>query len=81
MFQLVHTRDTSDTCQIYADLYSKLLGIRTIEGTSFGATFDHMGGMGYDAQYYGYMVTFSRNLQPFENQTSGYQKHLNTRYI
>jgi thimet oligopeptidase len=52
--QKIHTRGKADTMQIFADTYKNILGVETVQGTNMPANFAHM--VGYDAQYYGYMV-------------------------
>ena len=44
----------ADTRKIFADTYKEIIGIDTIENTNMPANFGHM--IGYDAQYYGYLV-------------------------
>jgi hypothetical protein len=36
-----------------------VLGVKAIEGTNFAASFDHMAMLGYDANYYAYLVSIS----------------------
>jgi len=53
--QAIHTRPESDTAKLFGDFFYNILGIETIEGTNMAARFSHM--VGYDAQYYGYLVS------------------------
>ena len=52
--QRAHTRERADTQKLFSDTYASILGIRPIEGTNMTAAWGHM--VGYDAQYYGYLV-------------------------
>jgi len=45
--------DKVSIADLAADTYKEFLGVDTIPGTNFAATFGHL--VGYDAQYYGYM--------------------------
>jgi Zn-dependent oligopeptidase len=41
-----------------------VMGIKAIEGTNYAASFDHIAILGYDANYYGYLVLLkSRNRE------------------
>ncbi len=53
--QEAHTRGATDTQQLFSDTYDAVLGIRPIPGTNMTASWGHM--VGYDAQYYGYLVS------------------------
>ena len=53
--QRVHSQNSADTAKEFSDIYSEILGIRAIPGTNMTASWDHM--CGYDAQYYGYLVS------------------------
>ena len=46
----------ADTQKIFSDAYKEIIGIDTIQNTNMPANFGHM--VGYDAQYYGYLVSF-----------------------
>ena len=52
--QKIHTRGKADTMAIFKETYEEILGVSPIPGTNMPANFGHM--VGYDAQYYGYMV-------------------------
>ena len=54
--QRIHTADKADTQQVYSDTYREIMGIEVPSGTNMPANFGHMAG-GYDAQYYGYLVS------------------------
>jgi len=43
-----------DSQKLFSDVYEEILGIVPIEGTNMTASWGHM--VGYDAQYYGYLV-------------------------
>ena len=45
----------ADTQKIFSDAYKEIIGIDTIQNTNMPANFGHM--VGYDAQYYGYLVS------------------------
>ena len=53
--QRVHSQSSADTAKVFSDTYSEILGIPAIPGTNMTASWGHM--CGYDAQYYGYMVS------------------------
>lgn len=50
----IHTVQKADTQEIFSQTYKDIIGIESIPDTSMPANFGHM--VGYDAQYYGYMV-------------------------
>ena len=52
--QRVHTRSSANTQQLFTDTYKEILGIEPIPDTNMTANWGHM--VGYDAQYYGYLV-------------------------
>ncbi len=52
--QSAHTRGQADSSALFADTYEEIVGIRPIPGTNMTASWSHM--VGYDAQYYGYLV-------------------------
>ena len=54
--QRIHTTGQADTTDIFSQTYMEILGIETIPGTNMPANFGHM--VGYDSQYYGYLVSF-----------------------
>ena len=54
--QRIHTTGQADTMDIFNKTYKEILGIETVPGTNMPANFGHM--VGYDSQYYGYMVSF-----------------------
>ena len=54
--QRIHTTGQANTMEVFASTYREILGIEPPEGTNMPANFGHMGG-GYDAQYYGYLVS------------------------
>ena len=54
--QKIHTTGEADTAEIFSSTYREILGIETPPGTNMPANFRHVGG-GYDAQYYGYLVS------------------------
>lgn len=56
----------ADTAAVFSQLSQKLLGILPTANTNMPASFGHLGG-GYDAQYYGYMVSL---LFHFPNSSS-----------
>ena len=61
----IHTTGQADTMDIFNKTYKEILGIETVPGTNMPANFGHM--VGYDAQYYGYLVSFAQceNLSIF----------------
>ena len=50
----------ADTAKVFADTYKEIIGIDTIANTNMPANFGHM--VGYDAQYYGYLVSTFNSL-------------------
>jgi len=46
----------ADTAAVFSALSEKLMGFPSTPGTNMPASFGHLAG-GYDAQYYGYMVS------------------------
>ena len=56
--QRIHTTGKADTAAIFSSTYKEILGIEPPSGTNMPANFGHMGG-GYDAQYYGYLVSWT----------------------
>ena len=55
--QRIHTTGKADTTKVFSETYNEILGVETPAGTNMPANFGHMAG-GYDAQYYGYLVSF-----------------------
>ena len=55
--QRIHTTGKADTTKVFSETYKEILGIETPAGTNMPANFGHMAG-GYDAQYYGYLVSY-----------------------
>ena len=55
--QRIHTTGKADTTKVFSDTYKEILGVETPAGTNMPANFGHMAG-GYDAQYYGYLVSY-----------------------
>lgn len=54
--QNIHTRGQADTKSLFAQTYLDIIGIEPIPNTNMPANFGHLAG-GYDAQYYGYLVS------------------------
>jgi thimet oligopeptidase len=61
--QRIHTTGKADTQAVFAQTYKDILGITPIPGTNMPASFGHM--VGYDAQYYGYLVRILLTFLPF----------------
>ena len=55
--QAIHTRGEADTKALFTQTYKDIMGIEPIPNTNMPANFGHLAG-GYDAQYYGYLVSF-----------------------
>ncbi len=53
--QMIHTTGKADTQAVFAQVYETVMGLRPIPGTNMPASWTHM--VGYDAQYYGYLVS------------------------
>lgn len=56
--QTIHTRGEADTKALFTQTYKNIMDIEPIPNTNMPANFGHLAG-GYDAQYYGYLVSFS----------------------
>lgn len=54
--QTIHTRGEADTKALFTQTYKDIMGIEPIPNTNMPANFGHLAG-GYDAQYYGYLVS------------------------
>lgn len=54
--QSIHTRGQADTKSLFAQTYRDIMDIEPIPNTNMPANFGHLAG-GYDAQYYGYLVS------------------------
>jgi len=67
--QKIHTTGKANTMEVFSETYKEILGIQTPEGTNMPANFGHMGG-GYDAQYYGYLVSFLKSMKTRETKSS-----------
>ena len=55
VLQTIHTRGEADTETLFRETYNRILGIEPIKDTNMPASWGHM--VGYDAQYYGYLVS------------------------
>ena len=67
--QRIHTTGQADTTDIFKQTYMDILGLETVPGTNMPANFGHM--VGYDSQYYGYLVSVTVSII-----ISRYQKHI-----
>lgn len=54
--QIIHTKGEADTKSLFAQTYRDIMDIEPIPNTNMPANFGHLAG-GYDAQYYGYLVS------------------------
>lgn len=52
----MHISSQANTRELYKQISGEYLQLMPQEGTNFAAHFGHLAG-GYDAQYYGYMVS------------------------
>ncbi|XP_002158573.3 thimet oligopeptidase isoform X1 [Hydra vulgaris] len=65
--QLIHTRPSANTADVFAEVSEKVLRISQTPGTNLSASFGHLAG-GYDAQYYGYMWSEVYSIDMFHSR-------------
>uniref|UniRef100_K1PNN9 Thimet oligopeptidase n=1 Tax=Magallana gigas TaxID=29159 RepID=K1PNN9_MAGGI len=59
--QTIHTQKKVDTAKLFSEISQEYLGFPSTEGTNMSASFGHLA-EGYDAQYYGYMTRFKKEV-------------------
>lgn len=62
--QTIHTRGSANTQELFSSIYKQILDVEPVPNTNMPASWGHM--VGYDAQYYGYLVRTSFQ-KAFEN--------------
>lgn len=68
--QTIHTRGQADTKALFAQTYRDIMAIEPIPNTNMPSSFGHLAG-GYDAQYYGYLVSMYSTVHIGNSLTVG----------